>query len=533
MKTYLILIGLFIPVIASTQVKENNKSAGMVKVGNIFVDKYEAPNIAGEVPFVMFTYIEAENWCLARGKRLLLDDEWELVAGGPLLLPYVYGTTYNSQICNDSKTWITYNQSLLNMWPIVPDLNNINTFSELIDTVKNISAGAVLSADHVLDLYQADTSGSDTNCVSYYGVYDLNGNVSEWTTRSDGGSPGFHGKLKGGYWAQSSTIQSGITSHGDNFRFYQTGFRCAKECINTTDTITDTSCDNYTAPDGTVYNTSGIKTAVIPNKAGCDSTITINLTIKNSNTGDSTAIACDSFTWNDTTYTTSGTPTHIFQNVSGCDSSATLHLTIKKSSASTLNESACNSYTAPDGIVYNTSGIKTAIIQNAAGCDSTITINLTINTEEVSVTVNDPTITANAIGAGYQWVDCDNGFAPINGQVNQSFVATANGNYAVIITQGLCADTSACAQIMAVGIASPQNKGKSIHPNPVTNELIIEFKGNKERTIFEILSSTGQIIFNGNMSDKTVVQTTNFAPGIYLIKFQDGSTFEFMKIEKE
>jgi hypothetical protein len=41
------------------------------------------------------------------------------------------------------------------------------------------------------------------------------------------------------------------------------------------------ACKNYTAPDGAVYTTSGIKTAVIQNYVGCDSTITIDLTIKN------------------------------------------------------------------------------------------------------------------------------------------------------------------------------------------------------------------------------------------------------------
>lgn len=49
--------------------------------------------------------------------------------------------------------------------------------------------------------------------------------------------------------------------------------------LHTSSTITEMACDSYTAPDGQVYTTSGIKTATIPNAAGCDSTITINLTI--------------------------------------------------------------------------------------------------------------------------------------------------------------------------------------------------------------------------------------------------------------
>jgi hypothetical protein len=48
---------------------------------------------------------------------------------------------------------------------------------------------------------------------------------------------------------------------------------------NSSGTITEEACGSYTAPDGTVYYDSGAKTAGIPNAAGCDSVITINLTI--------------------------------------------------------------------------------------------------------------------------------------------------------------------------------------------------------------------------------------------------------------
>ncbi len=51
------------------------------------------------------------------------------------------------------------------------------------------------------------------------------------------------------------------------------------ESCNLTSSITETACDSYTAPDGQIYTSSGIKTAVIPNATGCDSTITIDLKI--------------------------------------------------------------------------------------------------------------------------------------------------------------------------------------------------------------------------------------------------------------
>ena len=99
---------------------------------------------------------------------------------------------------------------------------------------------------------------------------------------------------------------------------------------NTAASITPNACDTYTAPDGAVYTSTGMYTAVIPNAAGCDSTITIDLTVNTS-------------------------------------------------TASSISETSLDSYTAPSGAVYTTSGVFNDIITNAAGCDSVITITLTMN----------------------------------------------------------------------------------------------------------------------------------------------------------
>jgi hypothetical protein len=51
------------------------------------------------------------------------------------------------------------------------------------------------------------------------------------------------------------------------------------QCTNSSSTISPTACNTYTAPGGQVFTTSGTYTATIPNFVGCDSIITINLTI--------------------------------------------------------------------------------------------------------------------------------------------------------------------------------------------------------------------------------------------------------------
>jgi hypothetical protein len=77
------------------------------------------------------------------------------------------------------------------------------------------------------------------------------------------------------------------------------------------------------------------------------------------------------------------------------------------------------------------------------------------------------------------------------------------------------------------------NDAIMIYPNPVSNELIIEINGNNEKINFYILNAIGQVVFKGNLVEKTTVQTSNFAPGVYLIKLENGKTFEFKKIIKE
>jgi len=69
-------------------------------------------------------------------------------------------------------------------------------------------------------------------------------------------------------------------------------------------------------------------THTFTNASGCDSVVTLHLTVGHANTGDTTTFACNSFSWYGTTYTSSATPTHTFTNASGCDSVVTLHLTI-------------------------------------------------------------------------------------------------------------------------------------------------------------------------------------------------------------
>jgi len=159
--------------------------------------------------------------------------------------------------------------------------------------------------------------------------------------------------------------------------------------------ISDTTCGNYTAPDGQVYTSSGQYTAIIPNVIGCDSVITIDLII-NSTISNTTSFlnenVCDSFIApNGQLYTTSGQYVVSIPNSVGCDSIITINLSVGTgvSSSSTINETGCSSYTAPDGQVYTSSGQYIAVIPNAVHCDSTITINLVLTNTSSTIAINE------------------------------------------------------------------------------------------------------------------------------------------------
>ena len=155
--------------------------------------------------------------------------------------------------------------------------------------------------------------------------------------------------------------------------------------INPISTSTDshTACNSYTWQDGNTYTTNNnTATHLLTNSVGCDSVITLNLTITNSSTGIDTQTACDSYTWQDgNTYTSNNnTATHLLTNSVGCDSVITLNLTITNSSTGIDTQTACDSLTWIDGNNYTSSNNSAShVIPNSIGCDSTISLNLTIN----------------------------------------------------------------------------------------------------------------------------------------------------------
>ena len=141
---------------------------------------------------------------------------------------------------------------------------------------------------------------------------------------------------------------------------------------------TATACDEYYW-NGKTYTQSGTYIDTIPSIAGCDSIVTLHLTINQTQYTEETVTACDTYTWNGQTYATTGAYTYTTTASNGCDSIVTLHLTINQTQYAEEIITACDSYTW-NGEIYTTSGEYVYTTVAANGCDSIVTLHLTINT---------------------------------------------------------------------------------------------------------------------------------------------------------
>jgi eukaryotic-like serine/threonine-protein kinase len=174
-----------------------------VQLGAYCMDRYEYPNQAGVKPRANVGWDEAARLCAAAGRRLCTEDEWERACRGPNGQTYVYGDTRDARRCN---TPIEGSGPGPNPPPLA-------------------------------------ASGAHEGCVSAEGVYDLNGNLSEWVSDPWTGQPepfnrkavpdaeGWRAMRGGTMWNQTFYGQDCLSRHGHAraFQNMDDGFRCCAE----------------------------------------------------------------------------------------------------------------------------------------------------------------------------------------------------------------------------------------------------------------------------------------------------------------
>jgi len=308
-------------------------------------------------------------------------------------------------------------------------------------------------------------------------------------------------------------------------------------CNPTAGSIDVAACEVYTSPSGNhTWNTPGTYLDTIINVAGCDSLLTINLTINHSTEGEISVEACDVYmTPGGNFISESGIFTEGLTNAVGCDSVLVINLIILESSIETEDVVTCNSYLSPDGMeIWTESGTYYDTLTNAAGCDSVIVTHLTIDTLNTAVIYNeaDGSLTSLATNANYQWVNCDHGYQPISNATDQSFFPGEFGSYAVILSVSDCIDTSTCI------FAGPNGtkdlwlaNGLSIYPNPAQDNIIMKFTDNLKNGQMSIFDVNGRDVFQiMSVNDRELQLHLELDAGVYFVRIKSDGRYILAKL---
>jgi hypothetical protein len=240
----------------------------------------------------------------------------------------------------------------------------------------------------------------------------------------------------------------------------------------------------------------------------------------NAGSSNSNIDGCNNYIWNNDTLSTTGTYTKILTNAAGCDSIAVLNLNIQLPVTASQNIQLCfGDSLVINNNTYTQSGTFQDILVASNGCDSTVTTTLFIDTLQAQINNAGQTLSAVNFpsNATFQWLDCDNNFSAILNQTDSVFYVVSDGNYALLVAQNGCVDTSDCYNVSTVNSIELTENLITVFPNPADKKLIIQMKEMSGKVY--LYSSTGRLIFEKAITNNNVeINTSDFATGIYLLQ---------------
>jgi hypothetical protein len=192
--------------------------------------------------------------------------------------------------------------------------------------------------------------------------------------------------------------------------------------------------------------------------------------------------------------------------------------------------STTNSITATVGA---NGGNIAVTANNVCGSSTAQNLAITVNPlPDVAVSDNANTLTALQSGATYQWIDCNNGNAPISGATNQSFTPAADASccYAVIVTLNGCSRTSLCQNVIITGLDT-QSLSKlpfSIYPNPNRGDFTIQ---STKGGVFELMDVTGKVMNTYTIAHTQQTVQENLPAGMYFVRERQSGVMQKLVVQ--
>ncbi|MBK9592112.1 MAG: T9SS type A sorting domain-containing protein [Crocinitomicaceae bacterium] len=149
-----------------------------------------------------------------------------------------------------------------------------------------------------------------------------------------------------------------------------------------------------------------------------------------------------------------------------------------------------------------------------------IAIDVTVNPiPNVATTLTGNTISADLVGATYQWVTCPTYLNASGSATGQSYTPSTNGQYAVIVSNLGCSDTSACTTISTVGMEQNNISNLAVYPNPTDGNFTLDLGKNYDQITIQITNSLGQVVENSVYSEFQLIDIQLEAEsGIYFVE---------------
>ena len=246
---------------------------------------------------------------------------------------------------------------------------------------------------------------------------------------------------------------------------------------------------------------------------------------------------CDVYTFGGVELTEAGIYTEDFTSIHGCDSVVTLNLAVDDLYTETTTAQICSGDTLIFGESELTeSGIYTQTFATILGCDSIVTLELTVIEINTSLSTSGWTINAvDVAGASYNWVDCDAAYSSVIPAVTApTFNVTSAGNYAVIIEQDGCVDTSACFLFDDARLDENDGPTVIINPNPSTNNIHVILGEEWINVSIELTDLSGRIVFKGDYtSSHTIdIDLSRLAAGEYILTVKNVEATVHQKVIK-